>query len=274
MEDVTKNNNNKNSNEETSCTSTLTCSDPNENKLILLAAVEFHHIIGNGPKKKKKKNLITNATSNDLNQIARMNNGTIHKIRIYQRDLNSIQSIERRLGGKSDHELHPSSTAEGIRAGSGNCNTAYTHTYATCTIRHLHQAIMNQCFETAYDGNNYAYNPGHTNTRDNTYTRIEVYNSRTCAFETVLDESNDILHDCNIINCYGNRIRCIVTITKFAAIHDNGDDANVPLQIMGRYFHYDSNGMDFAGRTIVVKEMINNQVDGTGLNVWDGALLL
>ena len=33
--------------------------------------------------------------------------------------------------------------------------------------------------------------------------------------------------------------------------------------------------MDYAGKTLIVKEEVNNrEEDGTGLNVWDGSLLL
>lgn len=50
------------------------------------------------------------------------------------------------------------------------------------------------------------------------------------------------------------------------------------LAIMGRFFPFDSDGIHFAGETMVIKEMQNqshNDEDGgTGLNVWDGAMLL
>lgn len=50
------------------------------------------------------------------------------------------------------------------------------------------------------------------------------------------------------------------------------------LALMGRFFHFDPNGIPFAGATLVVKEMQNrssfDEDGGTGLNVWDGAMLL
>ncbi|KAL7528516.1 hypothetical protein ACHAXR_002493 [Thalassiosira sp. AJA248-18] len=51
------------------------------------------------------------------------------------------------------------------------------------------------------------------------------------------------------------------------------------LAIMGRFYPFDDSGIPFAGTTLVIKEMQNqsNAVGddgGTGLNVWDGSLLL
>mmetsp|Transcript_22503 Transcript_22503/g.47070 ORF Transcript_22503/g.47070 Transcript_22503/m.47070 type:complete len:289 (-) Transcript_22503:1491-2357(-) len=63
---------------------------------------------------------------------------------------------------------------------------------------------------------------------------------------------------------------------------DSGSNNNVPiLALMGRFFPFDpENGIPFATSTLVIKESQNRNhaVDdgdgGTGLNVWDGALLL
>lgn len=49
------------------------------------------------------------------------------------------------------------------------------------------------------------------------------------------------------------------------------------LAIMGRFYPFDDSGIPFAGTTLVIKEKTNpNGGDdgGTGLNVWDGSLLL
>lgn len=53
------------------------------------------------------------------------------------------------------------------------------------------------------------------------------------------------------------------------------------LAIMGRFYPFDpDNGIPFADTTLVIKETQNYSHDvddgdgGTGLNVWDGALLL
>jgi len=50
------------------------------------------------------------------------------------------------------------------------------------------------------------------------------------------------------------------------------------LAIMGRFYPFDDSGMPFADTTLVIKEMQNHcsggEDGGTGLNVWDGALLM
>ena len=125
-----------------------------------------------------------------------------------------------------------------------------------------------------------------TTSSKKSFIRIEIYNPRNNQFESILDP--DVI-DCNIVMNYGNRIRCILYIdeiktdmSRSSVSKDKGTDQNDAnnartsniLQIMGRYFPYDSNGMNFAGKNMIVKEKVNNKIDGTGLNVWDGALLL
>ncbi|KAL9185253.1 hypothetical protein ACHAXT_003030 [Thalassiosira profunda] len=63
------------------------------------------------------------------------------------------------------------------------------------------------------------------------------------------------------------------------AEQDEGNEPAAPLlAIMGRFYPFDDNGIPFAGSRLVIKEMQNlpNAAEdgGTGLNVWDGSLLL
>ncbi|KAL7455023.1 hypothetical protein ACHAWC_006606 [Mediolabrus comicus] len=58
-----------------------------------------------------------------------------------------------------------------------------------------------------------------------------------------------------------------------------GDTSSTPiLAIMGRFFPFSSDGIPFAGATLIIKEAQNSshigEDGGTGLNVWDGAMLL
>ena len=50
------------------------------------------------------------------------------------------------------------------------------------------------------------------------------------------------------------------------------------LLLMGRFFPFDSEGISFADTTLIIKEQNNSshigEDGGTGLNVWDGAMLL
>ena len=81
----------------------------------------------------------------------------------------------------------------------------------------------------------------------------------------------------DFLNIFGTRLRCIINVSNSFAtntvhLKKDGDET---LMIKGRFFDYDPNGMDFAGKTLIVQEDANNQEeDGTGLNVWDGSLLL
>ncbi len=60
-----------------------------------------------------------------------------------------------------------------------------------------------------------------------------------------------------------------------------GTNSQPVLALMGRFYPFDpENGITFASKTLVIKESQNqnHSVDdgdgSTGLNVWDGALLL
>ena len=77
----------------------------------------------------------------------------------------------------------------------------------------------------------------------------------------------------DFLDAFGTRLRCIIHIQN----NNSSDttDHETKLMIKGRHFDYNPNGMEYAGKNLVIKEVVNNQdEDGTGLNVWDGSLLL
>lgn len=152
-----------------------------------------------------------------------------------------------------------------------------------CTGFDLYHIILQKCYQKSIQDLNNSHEDstrsqttsnqnGEEQIRDWSSYVVEIYHPKKCKFESLLDDHN---RSCNVVETFGNRVRCIIS---YKDNNPNGNDVsrlNIELpQIMGRYFHYDSNGMDFAGKEIIVKEKINNQIDGTGLNVWDGALLM
>jgi len=169
-----------------------------------------------------------------------------HKVRIYQKDL------------CRDKEKVGSTTSASM-----------------CTGQRLHEEIVKQSSDLR-------------NICPTMSVCVEIYNPKTCGFESVLHPN---IRDCDIVKTYGNRIRCTLQVTEkhslSAVSTEQGDGDEIIknckeeegartdlLQIAGRYFPYNPNGMDFGGKKIIVNEMVNNKIDGTGLNVWDGALLL
>jgi len=106
---------------------------------------------------------------------------------------------------------------------------------------------------------------------------VEFYDPNSCKFVVITDGSRKPL-----VDRFGTRVRCIVSNIVWSSSSVKNDfgglmkQDNLPtLAIMGRYFPYNQeNGMDFAGKKLNVKEIPNSQVDGTGLNIWDGAILL
>lgn len=120
---------------------------------------------------------------------------------------------------------------------------------------------------------------------------VEIYDSSSCKFVPLLRSrlkedqstisnsekcaSNSSHPPCSL---NGTRFRCIIHIAKESSCYNSshGNSREGPLLLIkGRFFDYNPHGMDFAGKTLIVKEESNNKDEnGTGLNVWDGSLLL
>lgn len=61
-------------------------------------------------------------------------------------------------------------------------------------------------------------------------------------------------------------------------VESSSSSSESRLLLMGRFFPFDPEGISFANTTLIIKEQNNSshigEDGGTGLNVWDGALLL
>ena len=114
--------------------------------------------------------------------------------------------------------------------------------------------------------------------------RVEIYDSARECFVCLKDFD---LWGVDIAPRFGRLVRCIAHLTADEAdssfsntnqqsSRDQTEQTpSSPLAIMGRYFHYDPNGMNYCGKRLIVKERSNDlEEDGTGLNIWDGAILL
>ena len=98
---------------------------------------------------------------------------------------------------------------------------------------------------------------------DRSNTTIEIFDPFSETFEAL---DNDMK---NVVDRFGRCIRCIVVSAATCA------EASRRLTIMGRRFPYDADiGFEIAGTRIHVQETPNVPGAGTGLNVWDGAMLL
>jgi hypothetical protein len=122
---------------------------------------------------------------------------------------------------------------------------------------------------------------------------VEIYDSSSCKFVPLLRSSRSKEDQSTIsdsdrctsnsshppCSLNGTRFRCIIHIEKESSCYNSSHDGNSregPLLLMkGRFFDYNPHGMNFAGNILIVKEESNNKDEnGTGLNVWDGSLLL
>ena len=109
--------------------------------------------------------------------------------------------------------------------------------------------------------------PLHESSTANETISVEVYDARCDSFVSLMSEG---LLDVDVAARFGKLLRCIVHFEQ-----SRERQKGSTLAIMGRFFHYDPNGIEFGGTSLVVKECSNNlDEDGTGLNVWDGSILL
>jgi len=106
--------------------------------------------------------------------------------------------------------------------------------------------------------------------------KVEVYDPHMSKFVSISHSSSN-----PVVHRFGTRIRCILSdIIIWKAAKAGNEEAPKhlskvpPLAIMGRHFPFNSNGINFAGKRLLIKEIPNNKLYGTALNVWDGAVLL
>lgn len=94
---------------------------------------------------------------------------------------------------------------------------------------------------------------------------INVHIPEKNEFVKLSDDS--FINVLDVTSILGRRIRCIVSRS------DNDENCDLKL-ITGRFFSFGSDGIDIAGKRLIIHEVLNNKSNGTGLNVWDGSILL
>ena len=178
-----------------------------------------------------------------------------HKIRIQVRNKGELNNISDDSAG-GDHSV-------GMDAVSRK---------ATLTAKECSQQIMHYIRDNS-DRSESESGSG-SNLQDSDI-RINVYHPNGDLM-SLLDPS---IAENEVEDTFGTtRIRCVVDLcntTGLCLTEDNNSNSRDVLLLKGRYFDYNPNGMDYAGKTLIVREQVNNrEEDGTGLNVWDGSLLL
>ena len=104
---------------------------------------------------------------------------------------------------------------------------------------------------------------------------MEVYDKQSHTYVSLKDP--DMIHT-NVTQRFGTRIQIHVTLRHHH--HQQQQSTNhstttpTPKAIAGRYYSYDvEKGLMIANVALQVQQ-IENQTVGTGMNVWDGAVLL
>ena len=99
--------------------------------------------------------------------------------------------------------------------------------------------------------------------------QIEIYDPELSTYI-----SRDELLEEDVVQRFGSRLRIhVAALPPPTTSTDNA--SNNALAIMGRFYSYEeTQGITIAGQQVKVQEIPNQQNAGTGVNVWDGALLL
>lgn len=95
---------------------------------------------------------------------------------------------------------------------------------------------------------------------------ISVYVPSRSSFINLLDPFFKGMDD--IGSTLGRRIICEISEPSSNDCSDN------LKMIEGRIFNVDGVGFQISGKRLIVREISNNQVNATGLNIWDGSILL
>lgn len=106
---------------------------------------------------------------------------------------------------------------------------------------------------------------------EETELKVDVYDDSQSAYVSLLDKG--ILEQ-DVTECFGTRLKINVRLTNNKNGPGSSQQGNIKA-IKGRFYSYEaSEGLIIAGSKISVKEMSNQQNTGTGVNLWDGSLLL
>jgi hypothetical protein len=98
--------------------------------------------------------------------------------------------------------------------------------------------------------------------------KTEVYDKVGNVYVSLRDPDVD---QADLTQRFGTRLRIHVTAKRQETI---GTTMHKPKAIMGRYYAYDAEeGLEIANVKLNVNQ-VENQSVGTGMNVWDGAVLL
>mmetsp|Transcript_19187 Transcript_19187/g.55842 ORF Transcript_19187/g.55842 Transcript_19187/m.55842 type:complete len:206 (+) Transcript_19187:43-660(+) len=185
--------------------------------------------------------------------------GGLRKYRLQRTDLIGYESNEGRNGNA------PESRAAAIASEKSNRNLSYSG-------RQLRDAILSNVTREC-----------ELSIESMKGMTVEAYDRNYDGFVSLMCEG---VRDIDVSHRFGSRVRSVIHGMESSArktelgpknsVSDRRDDrlAEEKLAIQGRFFPYDPDGIDYAGMRLVVKEMPNNQSDETGLNVWDGSLLL
>ena len=113
---------------------------------------------------------------------------------------------------------------------------------------------------------------------NNASVEMDVYDTSKSAYVPL---AGNLLQE-DIVQRMGTRLRMhvrVVSSNSHNNIHNNDtngiDENDKPKAILGRFYSYNaSQGLTLAGAQLCVQEIPNQENAGTGVNVWDGALLL
>ena len=139
--------------------------------------------------------------------------------------------------------------------------------------KHLQTLLKSQMLNSIITDNN------NINNNNSMNMEVSIYDKATSTYISL----SDLLQE-DVLQRLGTRLRIHVqiiisssssTTTSRKMNHQNNMIVSEPKAIMGRFYSYDaSQGLQIRGQTLKVQEMSNQQNAGTGINVWDGALLL
>jgi len=142
-------------------------------------------------------------------------------------------------------DVHPSKTAQEAPS-NGNRNVSGEDFY-----RILLDSMPDVVGSAKHPGSHLLHFP---------LVKLEIYDNVTAKFVLVDRSENDI------VTRFGKKIMVCVLM-------DEIQGCNERLKIKGKFFPYDSSNIKIAGKSLALREIHNRDI-GTGLNLWDGSLLL
>ena len=171
-----------------------------------------------------------------------------------------VAVVQWEIQGKSKEDVRTAASKIRIRKRDLKGETYYDE--GVCRGRNLLKAVRDELISKYLDRS--------MDDEQSSELEVDIYDETQSSYISLTKE--EILLKTDITKRFGSRLKLSVRYIRDKNQKYSEDGLKA---IMGRFYPYDpTEGLLVAGKRLIVQELSNQQNAGTGVNLWDGALLL